>query len=471
MEKKILPDAFSTKMKQILGTDYDAFEQALLDERSYGLRFNPLKVDRDRWDVLGQLLGVISAVPWAEEGFYYNQDAKPGKSVFHEAGAIYIQEPSAMSVVTALDPKPGERICDLCAAPGGKTTHIAGKMNGEGILVSNEIMTDRARILARNVERLGIKNCIVTNADPQTMANNFPGYFHKMVVDAPCSGEGMFRKDDTAIEEWSEYNVSLCIERQKEILDCAAQMIMPGGTIVYSTCTYEPGEDEGMIADFLENHTDWHLVDAGVDGLSYGLQISDNVDSEYVRRLWPHLQKGEGHFLAKLVRDGIYLLDENKVALNAKNKNSNAKTYEEALRFLHTKLFSESFLADIDTKNMYLSGDNICLLPKGFADNYLKRLKTIRTGLELLVRCKDRFEPAHALAVALKKDEAKYSFECDRQEAIKYLRGETVNITPGEIPNGEWVLVCYEGLSMGWAKHVNGVLKNHYPKGLRRDLE
>ena len=495
------PTEFLLHMQTLLGNEYSDFERAMDADRSFGLRINPLKMKLSEVDTIKESIGITGVIEWAKEGFFYNEEKRPGKSPYHEAGAFYIQEPSAMSVVEALDPKPGERICDLCAAPGGKTTHIAGRMQGQGILIANEIVTDRARILSKNVERIGVRNCVVTNEDPDTMASRFNGYFHRIVVDAPCSGEGMFRKEDIAVTEWSPENVRMCAERQKMILDCAEKMVMPGGTLVYSTCTFEPAEDEEIIGDFLKNHPDWHLVSTGLENiLSKGCpQWMDNPNPEVEKciRIWPHKNKGEGHFLAKLVKDGEYpILPQNdnenfgpdlktttdfqigiKNKKNKKSKNldrkggQNRKTFgkEEVIQYI-SKLLPSSVLAErVGIDELYTTSDSIYLLPSGIGSAFLKGIHIIRPGLCLADICKDRLEPSHSLAMAVNSDEVTSFYDMSVEEAYKFMRGETINIQLSDVPNGEWVLMTVGNISLGWAKYVNGILKNHYPKGLRRN--
>lgn len=462
------PIEFTDYLKGLLKDEYDLFWDAINSERSFGFRFNPLKVELegDSLDMLKNALGVTGSVEWCDEGYYYDNSARPGKSIYHEAGAIYIQEPSAMAVVQALNPQPGDRICDLCAAPGGKTSHIAGRMQGEGLLVSNEIVSDRAKILARNVERMGIRNCIVTNEDPDGMLAHFPGFFNKIVVDAPCSGEGMFRKDDTAVTEWSVENVKMCAERQKMILDRASQMLAPGGILVYSTCTFEPAEDEEIIGDFLREHPDWHIISTGLeDVLSSGRpewmekpmkELGASV------RIWPHINKGEGHFLAKLEKDGEYTALE---ISNTKNRDKKRKQYEDIIKELDIDILTSEY------ERYVTFSDNVYLLPEGITENRLKGLKTVRCGLHIAEIKKGRIEPAHALAMSLCPKEAKNCIELCDKEAIMFLRGESIPKQSNDIPSGTYVLVTYNDMSLGWGKYVNSVVKNHYPKGLRRNLE
>ena len=282
-----LPIEFEKKMKAFLGNEWDDFLYSYDNNRFQALRFNTLKVQstEERMRIL-KVLGISSdkKVSWADEAYYFDENVRPGKHPYHEMGLYYIQEPSAMSAAALLAPKPGMRVLDLCAAPGGKSTQLATYLGDSGLLVSNEINTQRSRILSQNIERMGIKNAIVTNEDSFVLASHFPGFFNAIQVDAPCSGEGMFRKLPEAIEQWSMENVAICAARQKEILDNAAVMLKPGGVIVYSTCTFSKEENEDVIEYFLERHPDFTL--------------------EEMERFWPHKVDGEGHFVAKLVRRG-----------------------------------------------------------------------------------------------------------------------------------------------------------------------
>ena len=282
-----LPIEFENKMKAFLGNEWDDFLYSYDNNRFQALRFNTLKVQspEERMRILKTLkISSDKKVSWANEAYYFDENVRPGKHPYHEMGLYYIQEPSAMSAAALLAPKPGMRVLDLCAAPGGKSTQLATYLGDSGLLVSNEINTQRSRILSQNIERMGIKNAIVTNEDSFVLASHFPGFFNAIQVDAPCSGEGMFRKLPEAIEQWSMENVAICAARQKEILDNAAVMLKPGGTIVYSTCTFSKEENEDVIEYFLEKHPDFTL--------------------EEMERFWPHKVDGEGHFVAKLVRRG-----------------------------------------------------------------------------------------------------------------------------------------------------------------------
>ena len=301
-----LPEAFKEKMKNLLGTEYEAFLESYEKERVQGLRLNPGKTDEKEF--LAKVPFHLTKIPWAREVYYYDSSDRPGKHPYHEAGLYYIQEPSAMAVVELLDPKPGDCVLDLCAAPGGKTTQIAGRLMGEGFLLSNEIHPARAKILSQNVERMGIRNAVVANETPERLAERFPEFFDGMVVDAPCSGEGMFRKDEEACRQWSPDHVVMCAARQRQILDSAARMLKAGGRMVYSTCTFSPEEDEQTIEMFLSEHPEFEIEDMGVrEGLSpgkpeWGISAAETLRGTY--RIWPHLSEGEGHYLAVLRKTG-----------------------------------------------------------------------------------------------------------------------------------------------------------------------
>lgn len=440
-----LPQDFRERMKQQLGSSYEDFIASYEKERTYGLRCNPLKINKNKLvSILTEQQIVLEPVPWAKEGFYYSADAQPGKLALHEAGAYYIQEPSAMAVVELLEPKPGEKILDLCAAPGGKSTQIAGWMQGKGLLASNEIVSSRSKILSRNIERMGITNALVLNETPEHLAERFPVFFDRIVVDAPCSGEGMFRKNAQAIEEWSLQQVAVCAGRQKDILSCAVKMLKPGGILVYSTCTFAPQENEETV--------EWLTTEYAELVLEKSMHI------------WPHLQKGEGHFAARFRKKGP-VFKEGSAAAGEKTYRRPAKvkeSYRLLLEFLQEVLAEESacFLAKgIPIERLVLFGEYLYLIPDGIV--YLDGLKVERAGLQL-GRCrKDRFEPSHALAMALRPEQVRQTVELSEPE--RYLRGETV-ICGGQ--NG-WTLVTVQGCSIGWGKAVQGVLKNHYPKGLR----
>ena len=429
----MLPEAFLERMKIQLGEEYEAFLQSLERPRAVALRFNPLKGDRPELPFVGQ------PVPWEPEGFYYDPASRPGLHVFHEAGVYYLQEASAMSPVYLLDPQPGERVCDLCAAPGGKTTQIAGRMMGEGFLLCNEINPKRAKILSRNIERMAVANALVTNEHPENLAKRFPGSFDKVLIDAPCSGEGMFRKEEAAVTDWSEETVQMCARRQAEILHSGAQMVRSGGRLVYSTCTFAPEEDELAVAAFLESHPEFEPEEIETSWFVPGENGS--------HRMWPHKLLGEGHFAAVLRKKG-----EGECEFVPAPDAKLPKEWASFARELGIRL---------PEGKPVLFGQSLYWAPAGLPE--LARLKVLRPGLELGTVKKDRFEPAHALALWLKDCTGTQNFGADSEEMEKYLHGDVV---PSQKKG--WTLVMADGFSIGWGKGDGNVLKNHYPKGLRR---
>lgn len=460
-----LPIEFENKMKAFLGNEWDDFLYSYDNNRFQALRFNTLKVQspEERMRIL-KVLGISSdkRVSWANEAYYFDENVRPGKHPYHEMGLYYIQEPSAMSAAALLAPKPGMRVLDLCAAPGGKSTQLATYLGDSGLLVSNEINTQRSRILSQNIERMGIKNAIVTNEDSFVLASHFPGFFNAIQVDAPCSGEGMFRKLPEAIEQWSMENVAICAARQKEILDNAAVMLKPGGVIVYSTCTFSREENEDVIEYFLERHTDFTL--------------------EEMERFWPHKVDGEGHFVAKLVRRGSvdtgFKSDrQTKKIKNNKNRKNETKPAltKENMKLLSEFLdetISEDMAAWIKNSRLVMFGEQLYRLPDMEVD--IKGLKVQRAGLHIGEFKKQRFEPSHSLALALKLNDAKnvVKLTCDNPQTIGFFNGQSVMLSDeqaAECKKG-WALVCVDGYTAGWGK-VNGTqVKNHYPKGLRNKI-
>lgn len=460
-----LPIEFENKMKAFLGNEWDDFLYSYDNNRFQALRFNTLKVQspEERMRIL-KVLGISSdkRVSWANEAYYFDENVRPGKHPYHEMGLYYIQEPSAMSAAALLAPKPGMRVLDLCAAPGGKSTQLATYLGDSGLLVSNEINTQRSRILSQNIERMGIKNAIVTNEDSFVLASHFPGFFNAIQVDAPCSGEGMFRKLPEAIEQWSMENVAICAARQKEILDNAAVMLKPGGVIVYSTCTFSREENEDVIEYFLERHTDFTL--------------------EEMERFWPHNVDGEGHFVAKLVRRGCvdtgFKSDrQTKKIKNNKNRKNETKPAltKENMKLLSEFLdetISEDMAAWIKNSRLVMFGEQLYRLPDMEVD--IKGLKVQRAGLHIGEFKKQRFEPSHSLALALKLNDAKnvVKLTCDNPQTIGFFNGQSVMLSDeqaAECKKG-WALVCVDGYTAGWGK-VNGTqVKNHYPKGLRNKI-
>ena len=445
----MIPEAFISRMKQLLGEEYDAFAESFNRPRAVALRLNPLKTDKV--PDLSQF--GLKPVPWEPNGFYYDPETRPGKSAYHEAGLYYLQEASAMAPAALLDARPGERVLDLCAAPGGKSTQIAGYMQGRGLLVCNEINPKRAKILASNIERLGISNALVLNEHPQKLEDRFAGYFDKILVDAPCSGEGMFRKEEAAVTDWSEETVRMCARRQAEILHSAGIMLRPGGRLVYSTCTFAPEENEGSVSTFLHTHPEFSVESIEAPWFSPGRPDwieAPAPDLEYTFRLWPHRLLGEGHYCAVLHKAG----DEPGADLPLEPAAKQPKELES---------FCRETNAALPDGKIVLFGQNVYLAPEALPS--LKGLRVLRAGLELGEILKNRFGPAHAWALWLKDFKNIVSYPEAGVEISRYLAGD---VLPCEKQG--WTLVCVDGLSLGFSKGDGRVLKNHYPKALRRAL-
>lgn len=460
----MLPEAFLQRMQEQLGEEYPAFLKSYDLPRHQALRLNTLKKTESGESMEKALAALfhVEKVPWAENGFYYDGATQPGKHPYHEAGLYYVQEPSAMAPVGFLDVKPGDRVLDLCAAPGGKSTQIGALLQGGGLLVSNEIHPSRAKILSENVERMGLANACVTNETPERLAEAFPEYFDKILVDAPCSGEGMFRKNEIALTEWSPENVLLCGERQDAILDQAAGMLRPGGRLVYSTCTFAEWENEGTIQRFLGRHPEFRLVG--------NQQFTSESSAEFdgMLRLYPHKVRGEGHFLAVLQKDGEVPEGYLAVPPAGLAKTIAEKDCREWAEFSRETLRrpAEAIAYGGKQKGQFLQfGDHLYLVPECFPN--IKGLKVLRPGLHLGECKKNRFEPSHALALAMGSRDCKHVYRLSGSEYLAgaYLNGQTF---PAEGEKG-WYLICVDGISLGWGKLAGNVMKNHYPKGLRKE--
>lgn len=456
----MLPQEFTRRMQDMLKEEYPQFIKSYEGKNYRSLRLNPLKGSDKQF--MEKPLFHLMPVPWAENGYYYGEQDQPGRNPFHEAGVYYIQEASAMLPVQYLEARPGEKVLDLCAAPGGKSTQAAAAMRGRGVIVCNEIHPARASILSGNIERMGIGNALVTNETPQSLARHFPLYFDRILVDAPCSGEGMFRKNAAACEEWSVENVRLCAQRQDEIMEEAASMLRPGGRIVYSTCTFAPEENEGTVSRFLKKHKEFSLLEgkklAGMSGGMAEWVPEPAAGLDKTVRLWPHKIKGEGHFAAVLVKDeepGT----ENGLARFGEEKGVSEKECAEYIQFRCAYI-------DRELEGVLLRyGEQLYLAPEGTPS--LRGIRVLRPGLHLGTLKKNRFEPSHALALFLKPEEVKNSLMLDdkKGEVCAYLNGQTLQ------KDGEkgWYLLTADGYSIGWGKLAGGIMKNHYPKGLRKN--
>mgnify|MGYP000705289947 CR=1 FL=1 len=447
-----LPKEFEEQMKRLLGeAGFFAYLDALNQPYARALRVNLLL--RPDGTPPCPIEGLAAPVPWAKGAYFVEGDARPGLSPLHEGGLFYMQEPSALTAVTALDPQPGERVLDLCAAPGGKSTQIAALMAGRGLLCCNEPIPSRAQILSRNIERMGVRNAVMLSAMPDALAPRFPAFFDRILVDAPCSGEGMFRKEEAAVTDWTEDTNAICANRQSEILTSAAKMLRPGGRLVYSTCTFSPVENEGVISDFLWRNPDFSVENRPAPDFSPGRP--DWVEHpapglEHTFRLWPHKLRGEGHYAAVLKKAG----DAPAAELPLEPA---AKTPAELTQFCRQTG------AALPEGKLLLFGQVAYLVPQELPE--IKGLRVLRAGLELGQTMKNRFEPAHAWALWLKGLENSVSLAADAPELGQYLSG---NVLPSGLRG--WTLVRVDGLSLGWAKGDGTQLKNHYPKALRRPV-
>ncbi len=440
-----LPQEFLERMKSLVGEEYDEFLDSYNTQINKGIRINPLKCSR------ADMLGGLEPVLWCSDGYYINDSAINGNHPYHAAGAVYFQEPSAMSVAEGIPITDGCRILDLCAAPGGKTTHIGARMKNGGLLVSNEIVQKRAVILSENVERMGLTNTVVTNETPSRLAERFHGFFDGIIVDAPCSGEGMFRKEPQAVDEWSVNHTLSCAVRQKNILDDAYKMLKCGGYIMYSTCTFSYDENELVVKYMMDKYNmelckipELHMLS---DGIGKGM--------ENCRRIFPHKQKGEGHFAALLRRT-----EENDVITKKPKKSNKPDTLLNNAVNLYRE-FEKKALKTHCEGEFVLFGDNLYLLPEAID---IDKLKIVRCGLHLGTVRKNRFEPSHALSHAFGIDMYinKVETQLNSNEIKRYMHGEII-----ESDITGWCVVATDGQAIGWGKGSGGIVKNHYPKALR----
>ncbi len=459
-----LPAAFVEEMKELFETmpgvsvsELQAFFKSFQKERNYGLRRNPLKFTEKEF--LETMPFSLEKVSWAAEGYFYKKEEQPGRSPWHEAGAFYIQEPSAMIAAELLGGKPGEYIADLCAAPGGKSTQTAGKLQGEGLLVCNEYVSARADILAQNIERMGIPNCVILQENAERIAERFPLFFDRVLVDAPCSGEGMFRKEEQALMQWSPENVVMCAERQQGILEAAARIVKPGGVLVYSTCTFSEAENEEVIRKFLQTHEEFYADETVLSEKLASAGVCPGKIPGTVR-MWPHKVRGEGHFAARLIRRACGG-DIKKAKVTKREKSDfmreNGRLFDEFCGlYLH-----KNYLERLENSGSFLwKKEHLFLVPKNLPQ--ISGLRVKRCGLYLGEAKKGRFEPSHTWAMTLKKEDVLQCMEA--KDVSAYLRGETQE---NEGYQG-WVLMLFEGRPLGFGKAAGNLVKNHYPRGLRK---
>ncbi len=484
-----LPLAFLARMAELLDEDFPQFLVKLNQPAVPALRVNTLKVSAADFQALSPWS--LAPVPWCPEGFYLDRKANAGMHPFHDAGLYYIQEPSAMAVAAQLAPRPGDRVLDLCASPGGKATHAAALLGGSGLLVANDIDRGRSDVLRQNLERWGARNALVLSESPARLAERWPGVFDRVIVDAPCSGEGMFRKKEEARFHWSEAHVAGCAIRQREILDSAAQLVRSGGRLVYATCTFAPEENEGSVWRFLQSHPDFELVEpawhAGVmpGRPEWAKWPQGDVEREEegrldslrkTARLWPHKVQGEGHFVAVMQRQGdaAAIRDAPDAVSRSTSSRMSRLTVSErhAIEAFWRPLIELELPEHLIVHRRDEQVGEVFAIPPGAPDT--SGLHVVRPGWHLGAlhasalrpSALGRFVPSHALALALFPSEVSQRVDepIGSELAARYLRGETWDM-PG--PDG-WVLIAVEGFPLGWGKRSGGVVKNHYPKILRR---
>lgn len=458
MSELKLSEEYLNRMRDLLGEEeFSAYLKSFGEKRLYGLRVNTAKVTPEAFPKL--VSWDLKPVPWIPNGFYYEGTERPAKDPCYYAGLYYLQEPSAMTPAMLLPVEPGDRVLDLCAAPGGKSTELGVKMAGKGVLISNDISNSRAKALLKNLELWGIANICVTSETPEKLADVFGPWFDKILIDAPCSGEGMFRKDDDMVKSYEERGPEYYSEIQKEITDQAVRMLATGGLLLYSTCTFSRCEDEEIISHILEHHQEMELIKLPLfEGASGGIGLDGCI------RLFPHKIKGEGHFMALLCKSGGAAEKPEKMVPGRQ---------EPAMMEPQTSLPTEltDFLAltgrEFDNSRIMIKNDSVYYLPEDFVP--AKELRYLRTGLLLGELKHKRFEPGQALAMTLQANEFKQtiSWSRDDERVIRYLKGETISLTPEEGPVMGWCLVCMDGYPLGFAKGTGMALKNKYYPGWR----
>lgn len=457
-----LPDKFTEKMKVLLSNEYGEFLKSYDEKRLYGLRVNTLKISCEKFEKIVPF--EVKKIPWIDNGYYYNgEDDKPSKHPYYHAGLYYLQEPSAMTPASRLDINEGDAVLDLCAAPGGKATELGAELCGKGVLVANDVSSSRAKALLKNIELFGITNPFVVSETPAKLALYFNEFFDKILLDAPCSGEGMFRKEPSVIKNYEESDTSYYEKLQREIIIPAVSMLKPGGMLMYSTCTFSPGEDECQIDYILEKFPEMELVCMdGYEGFDVGHPewASGNEELKKCVRIWPHRMKGEGHFLALLKKRGI----KNSSGPVLSDKFSD-RSLSKKLTYFHE--FMDKLDWDIDESRLELRGERLFYMPELLGK--LTGMRFLRNGLYMGDVLNKRFEPSQALAMAIKPGEYKeiISLKSDDIRVVKYLKGETIEVSENESTGTGIRLFCVDGYPLGWGKLNNGILKNKYHSGWR----
>ena len=457
-----LPVAFCDEMKRILGDEYEDYLKSMEGTRKFGLRVNTAKISVE--DFLKISPFELTPIPYVKNGFYYDgEKEQPAKHPYYFAGLYYLQDPSAMTPASRLPIEENDVVLDLCAAPGGKATELAAKLHGTGLLIANDISSKRAKALLKNIELFGVENSFIVTEYPKKLAEYFTGFFDKILIDAPCSGEGMFRKEPSMVKAWEQNGPEFYAALQEDILKQALPMLKPGGMLLYSTCTFSKREDEESIRYILNECPELKLIDVKpYEGFSHGYeddgQERDMQMSKTVR-IWPHRMAGEGHFVALIKKDG-----SDGASVIPSSPSHGLKIPKELQEFL------DEITYPVDTADISIRDERVFILPKQAGNT--AGLRVMRTGLLLGEIKKNRFEPSQALAMVLRKDQyvSAVDLKSDDENVIRYLKGETIQIDPescGVVRQSGWQLVCVDGYPLGWGKLANGTLKNKYLAGWR----
>lgn len=456
-----LPVEFEKKMREMLGADFENYVASFEQDAHQGLRVNTAKISVE--DFLKISPYELKPVPWCANGFYYEKNEKPAKHPYYFAGLYYIQEPSAMTTASLLPIEEGDVVLDLCAAPGGKSTELAAKLNGTGLLVTNDISNSRAKALLKNIEVFGVGNALVTSEPPNVLAKRFPAFFDKILIDAPCSGEGMFRKQNNMTKAWEQNGVDLFVGLQRSILKEAVTMLKPGGKIIYSTCTFSKEENEQSIEYLLSLDASLHLVELPlIEGFDQGHPewgLTGNCELTKCRRLWPHRIEGEGHFVAMVEKDvnAGGLVGDSEYVFSKEKLSTEAEAFIRALDY------------PFDPNRIEVQKERVFYIPEKMP--FVKGLRILRCGLYMGDMKKNRFEPSQSLAMFLKEQQfnntVKFSVDDDR--VIKYLKGETIVLSSEEEENVKdgICLICVDCYPLGFGKINRGTIKNKYLPGWR----
>lgn len=457
-----LPEKFEEKMKELLREEFPDYIACYDKPRYYGLRVNTNKISAEEFEKICPFM--IWPVPWIPNGYYYDGEADvPSKHPYYYAGLYYLQEPSAMTPASRLPVEPGDRVLDVCAAPGGKATELGARLRRDGVLVANDLSSSRARGLLKNIEVFGIGNVLVLSEEPGKLSGYFPEYFDKILIDAPCSGEGMFRKDRKMVKAWEEHGPEFFSNIQKSIILQAASMLKPGGMLLYSTCTFDGRENEQVIEHLLDRCPEFHIVSMErYEGFSAGRpELSKSNCSKLADtvRIFPHKMEGEGHYLALLKKE----------AAKGGVKASDRKGGQRNMRLPgELACFLEDVSVSFDLGRMDIRGERVYYMPKDLPD--VRGIRFLRTGLFLGELKKNRFEPSQAFAMYLKKEEYRKVIDlgADDERIFRYLKGETLHVSD-LFKDGDkgWYLVCVDSYPLGWGKLSGGILKNKYLPGWR----